>query len=478
MEIVVSSSFPPRSAALLLLALAALTACSGGSPVLMPAVLSEPAAEPSAPPEPAAHPAPTLRVAGSAPEEPAPLPPFDCLRGTELRLGDKRYCLYLDATPWPAAEQRCNEHGGHLATLGSLAEEQALFQTLGTPPGVPNFWIGLAEPREGRWLWSNGQRVAFFAWNAGEPNNAGGSENCGEWLFPTGRWNDLDCAIDHPFLCENKLASPKARPPACKGRSFTLGESAYCLHETDASDWEKAQRACSSAGGTLAVVETAAENQGIAAALGARPVQVSGSVWLGLSDRAHEGSFTWASGAPLSHTAFRAGEPNNAGEEDCVEWSPGDGKWNDLPCSSSLPSLCEAPSLAGSLSWMGMADDHVGESNSFVPNGKPDGHFRFVLPRGGLVTWISVSSVNRFGNPEGGQFWHTADPTKWVIGVLRNGQTMRASLGMPVGEVGAGEALDLHCSDSGFFTPGQLFAVEVMFADGTAIKRVVAVPPR
>lgn len=476
-----SSPFPALASSLLLTALAAL-GCGADPGIMAP----PPPPDPSVAVAPAPRSTVTLQVAGGGTDQASPLPPFDCTRGTSLSIGGRRYCLYPSPTTWASAESRCQEHGGHLATVQSPAEESALLETLGNSAGPPRLWIGLAEPSEGRWLWSNAAPVSFSAWNAGEPNNAGGSENCGEWLFPGGRWNDLDCGLTEPFLCEAKLASPKARPPACNGRSFTIGSSAYCFHADEQLTWEKAQQRCSAQGGTLAVIESAEENQAIAVALGARPVQVVGSVWLGLNDRAQEGSFVWSSGEPVTHRAFRAGEPNNSGDEDCVEWSPTDGKWNDLSCSASLASLCEAPSASaaapaasvadGTVSWQGMSEDRVGERNSFVPNGKPDGHFRLTLSRSGELRSIAVSTVNAFGNPQGGQLWHTADPANWVIGVVVDGWMLTRALGMPVGVVQTGEQLDLFCSDSGWFKPGQRFAIELTFSDGQSEKRIVQLP--
>ncbi|MFO0757759.1 MAG: C-type lectin domain-containing protein [Byssovorax sp.] len=464
-----------RTLAPLTAALGALLGCGGGHPLVYnPAPIEEPAPPSTAP----ARPAVTLNVAGPAPEDPAPRGPFDCNGGEAFDAAGQRYCLYRAPSTWEAAEARCVAHGGHLATIGSPAEENALFSTIGAPQGASSFWIGLAEPAEGRWLWSNASRVSFDAWNAGEPNNAGGVENCGEWLFPSARWNDLDCMTARPFLCETRLSSPRARPPACRGRGFVIGQSAYCLSSNDqTATWEDAQKACSKDGGTLAVIETEEENRAIGAALGARPAALGSSVWIGLNDRAEEGRFVWSSGEPVTHSAFRAGEPNNAGDEDCVEWGPGDARWNDLGCNAALPSLCQAPrGQGGALAWLGMSEDRVGEWGSLSPNGKLDGHFRITLPRGGLIRWISVTTVDAFGNPEKGQLWHTADPQRWVVGVLVDGQLVNHGVSQPLAEVRASATLDLFCSDSGFFKPGQRFAMEIMFGDGEGLRRIVEIP--
>ncbi|WAS90690.1 CotH kinase family protein [Nannocystis punicea] len=66
--------------------------------------------------------------------------------------------------------------------------------------------------------------------------------------------------------------------------------------------------------------------------------------WIGLNDLDTEDDFVWTDGTPLSFTAWNEGEPNNAGEEDCVNlpaWTAG--LWNDLPCDSPRPYICKTP---------------------------------------------------------------------------------------------------------------------------------------
>ncbi|XP_012669485.1 CD209 antigen-like [Otolemur garnettii] len=56
--------------------------------------------------------------------------------------------------------------------------------------------------------------------------------------------------------------------------------------------------------------------------------------WIGLSDLTHEGTWQWVDGSPLPpdlRKYWNNGEPNNIGEEDCVEFK-GKG-WNDHKCN-------------------------------------------------------------------------------------------------------------------------------------------------
>jgi hypothetical protein len=284
---------------------------------------------------------PALTVAGDAPEAQVALGPFDCAQGVDVRAAGRRYCMYNQLSSWPDAEARCVAHGGHLATIPGPDVTATLFQALGARPGPSGFWIGLAEPAEGRWLWASGAPVSFSAWNPGEPNNSGGNENCGEWLLTGARWNDIDCATRRGFLCETKVGNGKSGL-ACAHQLTAFG-SAFCLVQSSPSTWEEAQHLCTAAGGNLAVLDSEAKNQALATALGASPTQATVSLWIGLNDRVREGDFRWIDGEPVTHTAWRGGEPNNQGDEDCAEWSPSDGRWNDLPCATQIGSLCQAP---------------------------------------------------------------------------------------------------------------------------------------
>ncbi|WP_420829490.1 C-type lectin domain-containing protein [Nannocystis pusilla] len=66
--------------------------------------------------------------------------------------------------------------------------------------------------------------------------------------------------------------------------------------------------------------------------------------WIGLNDVDAEDDFVWTDGTPLDFTAWNEGEPNNSGEEDCVNvpaWAGG--LWNDLACDAARPYICKIP---------------------------------------------------------------------------------------------------------------------------------------
>lgn len=66
------------------------------------------------------------------------------------------------------------------------------------------------------------------------------------------------------------------------------------------------------------------------------------NAWLGLTDAAVEGTWRTVAGATLTFTSWQAGEPNNAGNQDCTQMYTS-GNWDDLGCDQILSVLCEQP---------------------------------------------------------------------------------------------------------------------------------------
>lgn len=118
-----------------------------------------------------------------------------------------RYVL-VDGPTWTQAKQAAEALGGHLASIGSVQENDVLtstFRNLSTDDYA--FWIGgTDEGTEGTWRWVDGSPWTYARWYPGEPNNtfnADGSnrpENyaslvviavgSGEGAIPGG-WNDM-----------------------------------------------------------------------------------------------------------------------------------------------------------------------------------------------------------------------------------------------------------------------------------------------
>ncbi len=166
-----------------------------------------PAPEPERPEEPITGPAEEEEVLPSEPEEP---------------VYRSSYTLVKEAVTWAEAVERCEEMGGHLATITSREEEQKIID-LAEAQGVRYIWLGgytsADESGNVRGHWITGEDFsAYQHWSSEEPSGKdldGTAEDCimlwnierlGGWC-----WNDqrndpvsvmASMGKDMGFVCE------------------------------------------------------------------------------------------------------------------------------------------------------------------------------------------------------------------------------------------------------------------------------------
>lgn len=141
---------------------------------------------------------------------------------------------------------------------------------------------------------------------------------------------------------------PPPPPPTCGTGEQTFEGGCYVL-TTIAQSYDAARGSCQArgTGWRLAEIGSAAENNFVSSLIGTR------EHWLGGTDRAAEGQFSWESGAAFwsggsaggpvagAYANFVAGEPNDAGgNSDCVRILAGGG-WRDVSCTSGYRAVCE-----------------------------------------------------------------------------------------------------------------------------------------
>lgn len=304
----------------------------------------------SSAPEPVAPPRPLQVAASEAPPSPLPPPrpvvaeedpiPFHCAGGEIVVAGDRPYCVQARETSFSESVAWCRSNGGLLTAISSPEENRAMQRAFGSPVGIEgSAWIGLAEPREGDWRWATGGSLGFTNWAPGEPNNAGGGEHCGELQAHSGKWNDMPCDAVLPFLCQARGPTHAARKLKCGKETFDAGGILYCFDAARLGSWSDAETACRRQGGALASFRSPAELEAYRAATASR--LHSDRAWVGFTDEGHEGTWTTTRGRRPTFTAWRAGEPNNAGgSENCAEWYPADAGWNDVPCNQPHVGIC------------------------------------------------------------------------------------------------------------------------------------------
>lgn len=112
--------------------------------------------------------------------------------------------------------------------------------------------------------------------------------------------------------------------------------SCYLFSRTLGS-WGASASSCKDLGAHLVIINSVAEQQ----FLKYWHIRQSQLTWIGLSDHQREGSWQWVDDTPLKLSFWKEGEPNNAGDEDCVVIA--EDKWNDSICSANNFWVCEQP---------------------------------------------------------------------------------------------------------------------------------------
>ncbi len=132
----------------------------------------------------------------------------------------------------------------------------------------------------------------------------------------------------------------------CPCPIFEHGGHLYQLCTTTRS-WTDALAACrASPGYDLVSLDDAAEETAV---WGAAIAAADEDWWIGLNDRADEGTFAWPNGSTSTHRHWAGGQPNDYFGQDCVTVDDGTGAgeerghWNDRDCGDSHRYICEAP---------------------------------------------------------------------------------------------------------------------------------------
>jgi hypothetical protein len=116
------------------------------------------------------------------------------------------------------------------------------------------------------------------------------------------------------------------------------GTEAFLLCRKDPKPWAEARAFCKQRGGDLVVVTSKDQNTFLAA-------QGMTEAFLGASDTATEGTWTWVTDDALTYKNWNTGEPSDTtGAENCVAmYGDGElaGKWNDVPCDAPKQFICQ-----------------------------------------------------------------------------------------------------------------------------------------
>jgi len=110
----------------------------------------------------------------------------------DYETGKGRYILVKGEYDWKTAKEHAELQGGHLATITSQKEWEAVKAWAGDLPST--YWLGgTDEKTEGVWEWITNEAWSFTKWAKNEPNNLGNEDYLQTWgptLDGNRAWND------------------------------------------------------------------------------------------------------------------------------------------------------------------------------------------------------------------------------------------------------------------------------------------------
>ncbi|XP_053272581.1 macrophage mannose receptor 1 isoform X2 [Pleuronectes platessa] len=154
-----------------------------------------------------------------------------------------QYHFVSDVMTWTEAQSYCREKYTDLATIENTEEMKKLKDTVFNAGHSSEVWIGLYSHID--WKWSDGfnqSGAEYRRWYSGEPNNWEANQLCVN-MRNDGRWSDIDCPEQIPFVCYRG----------------TLEDSDF-VPVTTAKTWSEAQRHCREHYTDLATVRNNADN--------------------------------------------------------------------------------------------------------------------------------------------------------------------------------------------------------------------------
>ena len=133
-----------------------------------------------------------------------------CGGGYTHTVGGSCYAYVDKPESWFDAQSLCRATGGFLAEIQNVQQNDLMKKLLSDNKASSHIWLGGDDLfQEGKWFWAHsGIPVDDFTdWHAGQPDDANSGENCMQLHSSWKQWNDGDCDIKVPFVCQKLMTS-------------------------------------------------------------------------------------------------------------------------------------------------------------------------------------------------------------------------------------------------------------------------------
>ncbi len=295
--------------------------------------------------------------------------PVNIVADGMIQHGGHTYEIIHSIMTWKQAKEYCEKRGGHLATITSKEENDAIYGLI-NKYGYEDYdvyFIGMTdEDSAGTYTWITGEDTSYENWLSDEPSNSyyvvchEKYQNYGT-IGKDGFWNDRNNYANvtfakHGFICEYEKEFTYDKVTIIGDKVYELYEREYPI--TFADEFAKTK------GGNLVSLTSEEDQTALIAWIQAN--SDIENISIGANDAETEGVWQWYNGEDWEFTSWVEGEPNDTnGIEDNAILILSSGKWNDVSGANAYSFVVEYDLDE----WLDLGND----ANDIVFNELPEG---------------------------------------------------------------------------------------------------------
>ncbi|XP_010886420.1 neurocan core protein isoform X2 [Esox lucius] len=138
------------------------------------------------------------------------------------------YRYFSNRHTWENAEKDCREHSAHLSSITSVTEQEFINDL-----GHDNAWVGLNDRTvEDDFQWTDVNDLVYENWKESQPDNffAGGEDCVVTIAHEDGKWNDVPCNYNLPYICKKGTVLCGTPPAVENAHLIGRRRSHYDIH--------------------------------------------------------------------------------------------------------------------------------------------------------------------------------------------------------------------------------------------------------